>query len=302
MAAVKLIKFVAVAILVSSSAAEPTNRTCAGQNQVALQVGVQSHAGTCGCGEVCPGYEKWLQARPGFVPYAFPQRTNWLLVFWQRRLLFQLATAHPEKRRIFWIMTATGGGKGAMTEFIYDGSAWASAIFDHVPLVFRGCCEATYLIQKPQDFAMRYDNAAINGQPPGVVVLDCPKEFRFTPEYVSTIEKLIDVGQRQCALPTEERGEFRPFTRKLTEFKFWVSTIRAVAIGFVMTFFSAFDLPVFWPILLAYFIVLFVLTMKDRVRHMMKHKYLPISLGKQTYGDCGKVEVPGADKSEKSDK
>ncbi|CAE8680249.1 unnamed protein product [Polarella glacialis] len=104
------------------------------------------------------------------------------------------------------------------------------------------------------------------------------------------------------ALPTEERGEFRPFTRKLTEFKFWVSTIRAVAIGFVMTFFSAFDLPVFWPILLAYFIVLFVLTMKDRVRHMMKHKYLPISLGKQTYGDCGKVEVPGADKSEKSDK
>ncbi|CAE8660050.1 unnamed protein product [Polarella glacialis] len=60
MAAVKLIKFVAVTILASSSAAEPTNRTCAGQDQdvmVALQVGEQSHVGGCKCADVCPGYE-----------------------------------------------------------------------------------------------------------------------------------------------------------------------------------------------------------------------------------------------------
>ncbi|CAE8587698.1 unnamed protein product [Polarella glacialis] len=60
MAAVKLIKFVAVAILASSSAAEPTNSTCAGQDQdeiVALQVGEQSHDGTCICGVVCPPYK-----------------------------------------------------------------------------------------------------------------------------------------------------------------------------------------------------------------------------------------------------
>ncbi|CAE8737778.1 unnamed protein product [Polarella glacialis] len=59
MAAVKLIKLVAVAILAASSAAEPTNRTCAGQDQdemVTLQVGEQSHAGYCHCGVVCPGY------------------------------------------------------------------------------------------------------------------------------------------------------------------------------------------------------------------------------------------------------
>ncbi|CAE8620808.1 unnamed protein product [Polarella glacialis] len=60
MAAVKLIKFVAVAILASSSAAEPTNRTCAGQDQdelVTLQVGEQrSHAGHCHCGDVCKAY------------------------------------------------------------------------------------------------------------------------------------------------------------------------------------------------------------------------------------------------------
>merc|ERR1712232_798340 len=94
-------------------------------------------------------------------------------------------------------------------------------------------------------------------------------------------------------LPTKEQGEFRPFTRKLPEFKFWTGAVRAVAAGLVMTFFSLFDLPVFWPILLAYFILLLVLTMKDRIKHMIKHKYIPFSVGKQTYGELTKVKVPG---------
>eukprot|EP00931_Biecheleriopsis_adriatica_P007176 TRINITY_DN108493_c0_g1_i1.p1 TRINITY_DN108493_c0_g1~~TRINITY_DN108493_c0_g1_i1.p1 ORF type:complete len:187 (-),score=38.43 TRINITY_DN108493_c0_g1_i1:70-630(-) len=98
--------------------------------------------------------------------------------------------------------------------------------------------------------------------------------------------------EEEGALPTSESTEFRPFTRKLPEFKFWFSAFRAVLIAICMTFFRAFDLPVFWPILLAYFIILVVLTMKDRVRHMMKHKYLPFSMGKQTYGELAKVEVP----------
>eukprot|EP00930_Biecheleria_cincta_P021000 TRINITY_DN1564_c0_g2_i1.p1 TRINITY_DN1564_c0_g2~~TRINITY_DN1564_c0_g2_i1.p1 ORF type:complete len:215 (-),score=21.54 TRINITY_DN1564_c0_g2_i1:59-637(-) len=107
--------------------------------------------------------------------------------------------------------------------------------------------------------------------------------------------------QDEVGLPTRESSEFRPFTRKLPEFKFWFSAIRAVLISIIMTFFSCFDLPVFWPILLAYFIILVILTMKDRVRHMMKHKYLPFSLGKKSYGDCAKVDVPGS-KAGKDDK
>jgi hypothetical protein len=35
-----------------------------------------------------------------------------------------------------------------------------------------------------------------------------------------------------------------------------------------MTFFQAFNVPVFWPILLMYFIILFVLTMKRQITHM----------------------------------
>jgi hypothetical protein len=53
-----------------------------------------------------------------------------------------------------------------------------------------------------------------------------------------------------------------------------------------MTFFSVFDVPVFWPILLCYWIVLFVLTMKRQIVHMIKYKYVPFSIGKQVKPLC----------------
>lgn len=58
-----------------------------------------------------------------------------------------------------------------------------------------------------------------------------------------------------------------------------------------MTFFSIFDIPVFWPILLMYFIVLFAMTMKNQIAHMIKYKYVPFSFGKQTYTGKGKKPV-----------
>lgn len=76
---------------------------------------------------------------------------------------------------------------------------------------------------------------------------------------------------------------YRPFARRLPEFKFWYSCIRSVVISFFMTFFQIFDIPVFWPILLLYFIVLFFITMKRQIKHMIKHKYVPFSWGKTRY-------------------
>ncbi|KAF9600323.1 hypothetical protein IFM89_006636 [Coptis chinensis] len=84
-------------------------------------------------------------------------------------------------------------------------------------------------------------------------------------------------------LPTRSTDEFRPFVRRLPEFKFWYSMTKAFCIAFVMTFFSVFDVPVFWPILLFYWMVLFFLTMKKQILHMIKYKYVPFSLGKQRY-------------------
>ncbi|KAH9611672.1 hypothetical protein KSS87_000652 [Heliosperma pusillum] len=84
-------------------------------------------------------------------------------------------------------------------------------------------------------------------------------------------------------LPTRGSDEFRPFVRRLPEFKFWYSITKAFCIAFVMTFFSVFDVPVFWPILLFYWFVLFTLTMRRQIHHMVKYKYVPFSFGKKRY-------------------
>lgn len=93
-------------------------------------------------------------------------------------------------------------------------------------------------------------------------------------------------------LPTKGSDEFKPFIRRLPEFKFWYAITKAFCVAFVMTFFSIFDVPVFWPILLCYWLVLFVLTMKRQIMHMIKYKYIPLNIGKQKY--TGKKPVSGS--------
>ena len=84
-------------------------------------------------------------------------------------------------------------------------------------------------------------------------------------------------------LPMTSNQEFRPFIRRLPEFKFWLSSMKAFFVAFFCTFFSVFNIPVFWPILVIYFIILFALTMKRQIRHMIKYRYLPFSHGKTVY-------------------
>ena len=49
-------------------------------------------------------------------------------------------------------------------------------------------------------------------------------------------------------------------------FLFRYSGTKAVVIATICTFFEAFNIPVFWPILVMYFIILFVITMKRQIR------------------------------------
>lgn len=88
-------------------------------------------------------------------------------------------------------------------------------------------------------------------------------------------------------LPTKANDEFRPFIRRLPEFKFWVEATRATLIALVMTLFDIFDMPVFWPILLIYFLLLFITTMRQQIRHMIKYGYVPWDKGKKRYGGGG---------------
>lgn len=61
-------------------------------------------------------------------------------------------------------------------------------------------------------------------------------------------------------LPTRQDEEFRPFIRRLPEFKFWHSATRAVGISFLCSWFEIFNVPVFWPVLVMYWFMLFILT------------------------------------------
>jgi hypothetical protein len=104
------------------------------------------------------------------------------------------------------------------------------------------------------------------------------------------------------ALPSASGDEFKPFVRRLPEFKFWCvprfcgpclsmvgkspvlililpssghflprcrySSMKAVVISLLCTFFPFLDVPVFWPILLVYFIMLFTLTMRRQIAHV----------------------------------
>jgi len=94
------------------------------------------------------------------------------------------------------------------------------------------------------------------------------------------------------SLPTSANEEFRPFIRRLPEFKFWHTSTKATLIALFCTMFEAFNIPVFWPILLLYFITLFGITMKRQIKHMIKYRYLPWTHGKTKYQgkeDSGKV-------------
>ncbi|XP_051123757.1 protein RER1B-like [Andrographis paniculata] len=86
-----------------------------------------------------------------------------------------------------------------------------------------------------------------------------------------------------ASLPSRESDEFRPFVRRLPEFKFWYATTKAFCVAFLMTFLSIFDVPVFWPILFFYWAFLFFLTMKRQITHMFRYRYIPFTFGKKRY-------------------
>ncbi|AAS50364.1 AAL002Wp [Eremothecium gossypii ATCC 10895] len=107
-------------------------------------------------------------------------------------------------------------------------------------------------------------------------------------QFLAFLTPKFDMSLQQAEKNNElESGdmadEFRPFIRRLPEFKFWHNSIRATLLSHFLATFSVFDIPVYWPILLIYFILLFALTMRRQINHMIKYKYLPLDIGKKKY-------------------
>lgn len=77
--------------------------------------------------------------------------------------------------------------------------------------------------------------------------------------------------------------EFRPFVRRLPEYQFWFYSFNGTLLALLTTMFRTLDIPVFWPILVIYFIVLFALTMRRQIQHMIKYRYIPFDIGKKKF-------------------
>ncbi|KAI5848189.1 retrieval of early ER protein Rer1 [Tricharina praecox] len=117
----------------------------------------------------------------------------------------------------------------------------------------------------------------------GIYLLNLFLAF-LTPKFDPSLEQDDEMeGGGQSALPTKQDEEFRPFIRRLPEFKFWHNATRAIGFSMVATMFDACDIPVFWPVLVIYWIILFALTMRRQIQHMIKYRYVPFTFGKTRY-------------------
>eukprot|EP01129_Flabellula_baltica_P001451 TRINITY_DN11344_c0_g1_i1.p1 TRINITY_DN11344_c0_g1~~TRINITY_DN11344_c0_g1_i1.p1 ORF type:complete len:187 (-),score=32.78 TRINITY_DN11344_c0_g1_i1:47-586(-) len=98
------------------------------------------------------------------------------------------------------------------------------------------------------------------------------------------MQPLVDPEDEEGpSLPTGNEDTFKPHIPKLGEFKFWYLASRAIVMGIIATFFDILNVPVFWPILLFYFILLTVVQLKNRIQHMRKYNYNPFSWGKPKF-------------------
>lgn len=117
----------------------------------------------------------------------------------------------------------------------------------------------------------------------GIYLLNLFLAF-LTPKFDPSLTQDEGLEDGESALPTKQDQEFRPFIRRLPEFKFWHSATRAIAISFVCSWIPVFDLPVFWPVLVMYWLILFALTMRRQIQHMIRYRYVPFTMGKTKYG------------------
>ena len=104
--------------------------------------------------------------------------------------------------------------------------------------------------------------------------------------FISPLEdpEEYDLNNGDSFLPQKNNEEFKPFQRKVKEYTFLSMIFWTLILSIPMTFFKAFDIPVFWPLLLVYFILIFFLVMRRQIQHMIKYHYLPWDAGKMKYG------------------
>lgn len=89
----------------------------------------------------------------------------------------------------------------------------------------------------------------------------------------------------EAQLPTSQADgeEFRPFMPRVSEYIVWLGMMKVLLICLCLTLFPFLDIPVFWPLLVFYVIILFVIQIGGRIKHMIKHRYVPWNAGKPKF-------------------
>jgi len=95
----------------------------------------------------------------------------------------------------------------------------------------------------------------------------------------------LESGEQAAPVSSPKRSgdEMKPFIRRLPEFDYWLLSLKATLAAIFATFFGVFDVLVYTPILVIYFIGLVYLTAVKIKKHMEKYKYNPFFNAKKIY-------------------
>lgn len=114
----------------------------------------------------------------------------------------------------------------------------------------------------------------------------------LTPQEIPTIDEEgeEDVFDIPNSLSLSQNSEdSKPIIRKLSEFHLWKKLTLFTLIAVLSTFFEFLDLPVFWPLLLFYFVFASLNVGVRQYKHMKKYGYTL----KDFFKRPGKRLVPG---------
>lgn len=75
--------------------------------------------------------------------------------------------------------------------------------------------------------------------------------------------------------PVNIDNTLRPFVRNMPEYKYWVFAMKVLIVSFLLTLTSLTDIPVYAPILVAYFVFMVIATAFKLWQHCNKYNYNP---------------------------
>ena len=80
-----------------------------------------------------------------------------------------------------------------------------------------------------------------------------------------------------------DNDEYKGFQRKIQEFVLWKKLIHANLLCTFLTLFGFFDFPIFWPLLVFYFVFMTTFLCRYKIEHMIRYRYIPFDFGKKSY-------------------